>query len=431
MFIGAINHKLRAFFWKVAPILEGREVYIGCSGNFTIEQIISRQCKGAVIHSNDISLYSSLVGEALMNQVVDVEVTESEWMFLEGGIKQGGAQSISAVLLMMEMLKFEKRRNAFQERMWTHYLRRWDELMAKTAETVEKALAAISIKEYTMVDVHDYFPAPPGAVAIGFLPTYVGGYEKLYERVEQVLKWTPPNYELLTEERREESVRRMTESDYILYDDRRREDLPCVAQVDQFGKKAVYIYSNLPFEKGLFRRTVGERIAKYRILAPAEEIPAGAEIKIAKTDNGTIQHYRNMYLKKGIECASGDLCYLVFVGGALFGFLIFKCHSKMGKRGDVYLLSDFVVVSKRHKRLSKLLLMVSLTEEMRVILEEAMIDRVVSVSTTAFTRNAVSMKYRGIYKLLKRGDGFLNYGADFTETKLKEVLGAWMKRFNK
>ena len=57
-FIGSINDKLRKFFSTHAGLLEGRDIYIGCSGNFTVEQIISRRCENVTIHSNDISLYA-------------------------------------------------------------------------------------------------------------------------------------------------------------------------------------------------------------------------------------------------------------------------------------------------------------------------------------------------------------------------------------
>ena len=48
-----------------------------------------------------------------------------------------------------------------------------------------------------MQDVYDYYPRPDG-VSIGFLPTYVGGYEKLFERLESSIAWSKPAYDMLT-----------------------------------------------------------------------------------------------------------------------------------------------------------------------------------------------------------------------------------------
>ena len=47
--------------------------------------------------------------------------------------------------------------------------------------------------------------------------------------------------------------------------------------------------------------------------------------------------------------------------------------------------------------------------------------------TTAFTDKPVSMKYRGPMKLLKRGEGFLNYGAPWTDLPEVEIYPRWWK----
>lgn len=429
MFIGAINQKLRQFFWEHAPALDGREIYIGCSGNFTVEQIITRRAPNARICSNDVALYSSLVGYALMGRELALEVLDSEYSWLRPYLDRGGAEKVSVFLLLMEMLKFEKQATPFSRRMWDTYYLYWEKHFGATLERVKKAFASIRIQEYSTVDVHDYFPRD--GVSIGFLPTYVGGYEKLYKRIDEIFRWESPRYELLTQERRDETIRRMTAGDYILYDDCRRDELPCVARVDQFGKKAVYIYSNLPFDKGLFRRKMGEKVPAYPILGLDEEIPDGARLSIVATDNATINHYRHIYLKKGIEISAGDKCFMVFAGGKLFGFLIYKAYSKKGERGTVYLLSDFVVTSRRHKRLSKLLLLVSVSREMKQTLEEALVSRVKAVLTTAFTDKPVSMKYRGIYELVKRGEGYLNYRAEFKNDRIEEAIRIWKTKYEK
>ncbi len=114
----------------------------------------------------------------------------------------------------------------------------------------------------------------------------------------------------------------MTEGDYILYDDRQRE-LPVIAQVALFGKKTVYIYSNILFRPGIFRKRIKETITSYELLMPEEEIP-DTEIKIKEVDLSTINHYRNMFLSKKIQPGSGGPCYLVFAGSKIFGFLIFQ-----------------------------------------------------------------------------------------------------------
>lgn len=435
-FIGSINGKLRQFFHTHARLLDGRDCYIGCSGNFTIEQIITRQCPGARIHSNDISLYTSAIGHHLIGYDLPITVTNEELLFMQTYINRGEVYPAACISLMLSMFKYEKRNNPFTERMWTTYLVNFETLLEQTAEKIRKAVQHIHIADYTMIDVHDYYPRPNG-ISIGFLPTYVGGYEKLFKRLDESTQWDSPHYDMLTTERREASIQKMTQGDYILYDDRDRDDLPIVARVELPGRKPVCIYSNINFRRGIFRTRVNERVKNYPLLMPDEEIHAGAEITITETDLPTINHYRSLYLSKRIQPGSGGPCYLVFAGGKLFGFLIFQFYSvKSSDPGDCYLLSDFVVPSTRHPRLAKLLLMASLCREVKQTLDGKSIKHYQAILTTAFTDKPVSMKYRGIYELVKRGktgDGrpFLNYRGQFCDQTLKEVTATWTKKFNK
>ena len=428
-FVGSINDKLRKFFYTHAPVLEGRTCCIGCSGNFTIEQLVTRACPSATLMSNDVSLYSTAIGRMLTGEPFPLTIVNPELAFANAYIRDQPS-AVAVLLLLLEMLKYEKRSNPYSERMWTAHLVGFDRLFERTLARVQSAASSIRIASYTTTDVHDYYPAPPGSVAIGFLPTYAGGYEKLFARLEDSIQWDRPPYQLLTEERREETISRMTETDYILYDDRPRQDLPCVARVDLFAKKTVYIFSNLPISPGLFRKKITEKVIPYDLLMPEEEIPPGAPITTLEVDLATLNHYRNMFLSKKIEPGSGGPCYLVFAGGKLFGFLIFQAYSqKGGPKDEIYLLSDFVVPSTRHKRLAKLLLLVTRCADLKQILSEKIVRDYKAILTTAFTAAPVSMKYRGVYELVKRGEGFLNYRAEFSETTFKEVVTQWTKKY--
>jgi hypothetical protein len=432
-FIGSINAKLRAFFFTHASLLAGRRCFIGCSGNFTIEQILTRVAPTAELHSNDVSLYSGVIGRALTGTRYPLQSVhpDMEWVneYLEPEIP--GPRTISAVLLFMEMLKYEKRKNDYAVRMWEAYVRNWPALFERTLKKVTEALAHIKIAGYSEVDVHDYYPCPDDGIAIGFLPTYVGGYEHLFKRLEESFTWPRPTYQMLTEERREATIQKMITTDYVLYDDRPR-DLPCVARVDLFGHRTVYVYSSLSLHPGVFRKTINEKILPYEILGIDEKIPPDAPITIREVPQPIINHYRNMCLSKHIEPGSGGPCYLVFAGGKLFGFLIFQAYSRLGgKKDEIYLLSDFVVPSTRYNRLAKLLLMVTQCQDTQRIIQERLINRYTSILTTAFTDKPVSMKYRGIYELAKRGKGFLNYRGTFTSTTFQEVIGQWMKKYGK
>ena len=61
MFIGSINRYMRCVLESAASQWRGLDVYVACSGNFTVERILSR-CGVGRIFSNDVSIYSCALG---------------------------------------------------------------------------------------------------------------------------------------------------------------------------------------------------------------------------------------------------------------------------------------------------------------------------------------------------------------------------------
>jgi hypothetical protein len=429
-FIGAINDKCRKFFATHAALLEGRDVFIGCSGNFSLEQILTTRAASARLYSNDISLYSSVLGHLLAGQPFHLACTDPELHWLNAYLERGAVEQMAVLVMLTSMLQFRKCGNPYQQRMWTHYLANFDRYFDATCDKIRKVAGRVRVVEYTMTDVHDYYPRP-GAVSVSFFPTYVGGYERLFKKLDAAFDWDRPRYEVLTAERREATIRRMAEGDFILYDDNARDDFTCVATISSGGRKNVHVYSNLPFPGCLVRLRINEKAPKYDLLMPEEEIAVDSVVALVKADMATINHYRNMFLSKKIVPGSGSHCFLLLADNRVFGVLMFLTYSVKLKRPDeVYLMSDFVVPSTRHPRLAKLALLLSLTADMREIMEKAEIKRYRTVLTSVFTDKPVSMKYRGIYDLAKRSDGFLNYRGTFAVTTLQEALAQWKKKYD-
>jgi hypothetical protein len=68
MFIGSINRYMRCVLESAASQWRGQDIYVACSGNFTVERILSR-CGVGRIFSNDVSIYSCALGWHLENAV--------------------------------------------------------------------------------------------------------------------------------------------------------------------------------------------------------------------------------------------------------------------------------------------------------------------------------------------------------------------------
>lgn len=103
---------------------------------------------------------------------------------------------------------------------------------------------------------------------------------------------------------------------------------------------------------------------------------------------------------------------------------------------EAYLLSDFAVVPTDYPRLSKLVVLAATSSEAQLMCQRTFSRRIRAVSTTAFSNNPVSMKYRGLLRLTKRGpsneDGWkfqLQYQGAMGEHSLAQALEKWAKRW--
>ena len=113
----------------------------------------------------------------------------------------------------------------------------------------------------------------------------------------------------------------------------------------------------------------------------------------------------------------------------------------------MYLLSDFPIAPTKYKRLAKLVLYAALSRESKMLAERLTNHRICSLVTTAFSKNPVSMKYRGLFRLLNKKElpgvedgetdmskiyynqGYqLNYGAAMGEWTLADGLAMWKKK---
>ena len=78
MFHGSIPADLRSIIYEHAGTWpDGQDLYVGCSGNFTIERVLhARPGERRVIHGNDIQAYSSALGWWLAGQPLSYTLRE-------------------------------------------------------------------------------------------------------------------------------------------------------------------------------------------------------------------------------------------------------------------------------------------------------------------------------------------------------------------
>jgi hypothetical protein len=423
MFIGSINRYMRCVLESAASQWRGQDIYVACSGNFTVERILSR-CGVGRLFSNDVSIYSCALGWHLVGQAVPYKIKEQagEFAWLADYLEPGPA-TIATLLLTGEMLKVSGD-NPYARRMQGEYRRRWPELHAKTVERVTKATANLRIAEYFAGDCREFLAkAGRNAVCISFPPTYEGGYERLFKKLDAIFDWPRPAYQVFSPEdfdQFSQTVRSFRH--WMISSDAEQPAFAArhVATVQtSLRSKPVFMYCDQAAPKLALAH---QELARNPWAPLTEEVVE--PVQVVRMDGKVLNAIRSVYLNPHIMPAMPQRCYAVLSAGKLVG-----AFGVSWGRGylpcDVYLMCDFAVRPSPHKRLSKLILAALLSKAVQIDLEQATCSRVKVIGTTAFTDKPVSMKYRGLFEVHNRGEGYINYMGQAGRWSLQEGFQWW------
>ena len=159
---------------------------------------------------------------------------------------EDGEGKAATVMVLLEALKYEKANNIFKARHWAHYRKNFSQFHQATVEKLRERKQGVRLQGYTSKDIFDLLDdIPKDGVVIAFLPTYAGGYERMFKRLGEIFAWDEPSYEMIDEERKKRTIMKMMERDDLYLDDRQYPGLPMVAVVRKARMKPVYIYSNM------------------------------------------------------------------------------------------------------------------------------------------------------------------------------------------
>jgi hypothetical protein len=430
MFIGAINQDVRAILYEMAENWRDKEIYVGCSGNFTVERVLF---KAGVknIHSNDVSLYSCCLGRYLTREKMNVDISDPEYEWLDQYMKNE-LDRIATLLLCSEMFKYADRQERYFKRMWQAYTENFAKLHEQTKERVAKALDGVRIKSFYAGDVVDFVRhAPDDAVIISFPPTYKSGYERMYKKIDEVFTWERPDYEIFDDNRFPEFISNLQKKHaWVTLRDKRIAELESYLRaITQNGmrSKPVYVYAQEGHAKLTMPRQKIEPLKAPRF-AESDEITPDSVLTVSVITQGQMNLLRSEYLSPNIIPAPAMINIAVIVDGKVIGAIAFSDARYTVASTYTYMMSDFAVRPTKYRRLSKLVLAAALSKEIKAYLEQVFSKRIDTIITTAFTEKAVSMKYRGLFDLYNRKEGMLNYTAEAGRWNLGEGLKWWLEK---
>lgn len=434
MFLGTIEPEVRAIVQEHVRDWDVEDIYVGCSGAFTIERFLGPL--GHRMHGNDVAIYTSQLGKYLSGQPVDLALrpeSADELAWLEPYL-QDDADRVATMMLGTRFLQYVGKPGRYFDRMIDGFQRQFETMHAQTKAKVEAV--ALRLDSFHPMDVRDWLRdvVPANGAVASFPPFDVGGYEAMWEPLDKHFTWDAPQYAILDDDGIRDTLELIMDREHwILASNHRREEwensLVGVVQTSP-RRRPNYVYASTHKTRIVKPRTTMAPVLAPRLSA-GDRI--GDTIKLAPLTLPQFNQLRAQYLNPKIRTAAPSAAFAVLSEGRVVG-AIAALPGKFAP-DEIYLMSDFAVSGSDYPRLSKLVVMAACSTELQHLMQNLMSKRIRHVATTAFTQNPVSMKYRSILDLTKRADSTdpdfnyeLNYGGEIGRWTLTEAVTEWRRR---
>lgn len=443
MFRGSIPGDMQRIVAEVTGSWEDRgDLYIGCSGNLTIERAIFTQ--GWRLHGNDVLLYTSAMGRYFAGDPLDYRLNEAAaeaypWVM---DYENDHTERLATMMLLSRLVETLGKTNRYYRRIIEANRAQWPRMHAQTMRRIESL--PMRLASFTPEDVFTWIDKIPKDAPLVMYPPFFGGdYTNQFAKLDRMFDWpSRPTYEEIQSEHRDQLLEKIQDRPRWLMgvhtrlehiDDKR----VGMTQTTNRGV-SIHVYSSkAPTRIVVPRQPTSPFLAPH--LQPGQRL--GEKMTLAVLSEAQFSALRSKYMNPHIKPGAASLPIAVLVDGVLVGVFAFSFAPTVANWDryidgpHVYLLSDFPVSGSSYRHLAKLVLYASLSTEAKVLAERASNRLYRALTTTAFAKNPVSMKYRGVYKLLKRHeneaahqgaiDSSEAYYAQRYELQYGSPLGLW------
>lgn len=457
MFYGSIPSDVQTIMADIVKDWECKDLYVGCSGNFTCEKLISPMNKFE-IHSNDVILYSYCLGRYLSGQPLEIELSDDGLKIIPWAEQylQKPIDCLATVLVLSGAMRFMDKDNAYYRKMYNAYVNQFAKLHSQTVEKISKN--EMHILSYFNGDAMEFVKKSPTESGFVSYPPFTNAgkaFIKDFAKLESLFRFKQPTYTVFDENTLLDYFKLITEKKYWLFGTNAKLSEPFDKYLKAVSKTtnrgiAIYLYSNTGKTRFIGPRQVTEELKIPRLM-PGDTV--GNHIELKLISKNAFQTFRSEYMNANIRPGIASQAVGVLVDGKLCGVYAFSASSTFanwnpyGDAPTMYLLSDFPVEPVDYDRLAKLVLYAALSKESKLIAESIVKKRIYNLVTTAFSQNPVSMKYRGLFKIFNRKENKalqekwavdidptnayynqkyeINYGAKMGEWTLEEGLQMW------
>ncbi len=441
MFVGTTPPEIRLLLQDVltnrvtgSSKKEEEAIFVGCSGNFSTDKILAGM--GFKVHSNDVSLYSKLIADIILKKDTEVKVANSDLANVFSSWPESRYKKLVQVMFAMKIAEFAPRKNDYQREFYENCLVGASGYYANTLDKIERNRQFdFQLETFFYGDFIEHLKNKRGrGIGVSFPPTYKGGYEKLFSFVEDSFDYLRADYKIFDPQEAPVIFGELLDSDEnIIYSDREIEALQryeVAKAVLGAGRHSVYIYSSVDTKKRYYIERKRKPLStKYQVIPFEFVFTPETRITIEVCRVQDVNYFKAFYMADKVNYTEGGDLGLVFLAdGRAFGFASFS--KQLSTATHLFMQSDFVVTSAMPK-LSKLVIMLCRSREMKKKILRYFKHYYEGVKTSVFTDKPVSMKYRGVFDLERRDKGKLIYCADFTDQSTQTIFDTWKNRFQK
>jgi hypothetical protein len=431
MFTGTTPKEVMVLIKDIMKDAKYRDVFVGCSGNFTTDRLLSNM--GFNVYSNDVSLYSKVIGDVLMGKQTEMSCTNRELQNVFDFWEDSRFKNLIEVMFAMRVAGFHERANDYQEEMFNAFIEQSNKYYSNTVEKLNKGAFDFKIADFFYGDFFDHLKSGHGkGVGISFPPTYKGGYEKMNKYVDESFEYEHAKYNLYDPKNGGTMFGELLDNgENLLYSDRYFEELDkwLVAKVNLGAQKnSIYAYSSIRTGNNYYmERKPTEIGSKIKIVPVDYEFTEQSVITAESCKVNEVNYFKAFYMANKVNYTTGgDFAIAFKVDGMAFGFCSFS--KQLSTLEEIFMQSDFVVNSHTAK-LSKLLIMLVKSHDVRVAISRKLYNYYEKIKTTVYTKSPISMKYRGVFKLERRDEGKLIYASEFSNESILDIYKKWLKKY--
>ena len=437
VFAGAVPRQCIEQVFRILDMSRVERAYICCSGSFRFEQALLAHAPNIQLHSNDVSLLSTAIGRHLTREPLSFRFVESlSW--LEEAL--AGASSVTRLAAIAIALDISRYRGSseFARRHMAHYRANIAHYLGVATEKMTKYLEGLRIESFFAGDFREHARrgAAEGGLVLSWPPTIKNAYERDFRFVNMNVAWEPPPYDVFDPKDLAGWIAELRELGAlfcILSDQRLEEHAPSALYTTGRAKR-FYAYTSDAESSSLRRNLTRATPFRYRLVEPPT-LRADTRVDVIEVSKEAMNFIKDKYQLPGLVHTDGLYRFLVFLDGALAGGFVYswmsgKSFPSISRLKTIYLLSDFA--TSRRRKLSKLIAMLATGGDSVERLDRRSVRRSTHIVTSTFTGRPVSMKYRGIFKLLSRrteGSPCVNYISEVRRVPNSAIYADWWRRY--